>query len=101
MSDSKVHRLFERDSEEGTERALGGAIVGLPVNTAEGQLNELEITPVDVEHIKESFWTDQYVCLKLADRMVWLSPQEVLDAIELLEVALKAARENVARTILP
>ena len=96
MQDWQVHRLIEKNTEEGTERLLGGAIVKLPVATADGQLDELEITPASVEHIKESFWDSQYVCLKLADRRVWLDPEEIATVIMLLQAAFEAAKQNVA-----
>jgi len=98
MEESQVVRMFDKEPN-GNERPLGGAIVRLPVATAVGQLNELEVSPAEVEQIQEDFWGDQLVCLKLADRRVWLDEQEVTTLITLLEISLTAARQNLEKVV--
>jgi len=94
MEPWQVQRLVERD-EIGTTRPLGGAIDALKVFSAIGQLDRLDVTPVDDEHLQMEFWSGQFVRLTLADRLVWLDSEETRTLIELLQIALRAAEENV------
>ncbi|MGA3292033.1 MAG: hypothetical protein ABSC49_02685 [Candidatus Microgenomates bacterium] len=91
--------LIEKNDETHEERILGGAIDHLSVVTAEGQLDVLEITPADIDQIKEENWNNQYVCLKLADRRIWFDEEEVKTVISLLKTAIKAAKQNVTTAV--
>lgn len=82
------------------EREIGGALTELDTISVTGQLDQLEILPANIEAIKSQAWKGGFVSLKLADRMAWLTPEETIVAIEMLQNALKAATQN-AQMALP
>lgn len=96
MEPWQLHRLVENDDESGKfKRQLGGAIIALKVVSTTGPLDEIEVRPVEVDILKLDSWQGQLVYLKVADKLVWFEAEEVQVLIQLLQVALKAAEENV------
>jgi len=99
MEQWRIHKLIERDTESGSTRPLGGGITALKIFSAIGQLDQIDIIPVDAEQVQRDCWFNQYVRLQLADRLVWLDPEETRLLIELLGTALTAAEENVRNAL--
>jgi len=97
MEQWRIHRLQERTN--GSTRPLGGGITALKIFSAIGQLDQVDIIPVDTEQVQRDCWFNQYVRLQLADRLVWLDPEETRLLIEFLETALAAAEENVRKAL--
>lgn len=96
----RYHKCSDTDTPSGQKRDLGGALTELNTVSVTGQLDQLEILPADTEIIRSQFWNGKYVSIKLADRMAWLTPEETIIAIEMLQNALKAATQN-AQVALP
>ncbi len=87
MEKWRVHRLIETDDETGEKSQIGGGIVRMRIGGVNGPLDMIDVSPVSVEQMEEDAWEDQYVRFQVADRVVWLDPEEAQTLIELLTLA--------------
>lgn len=98
MFQTRVAKLFEVDDDTGEQvRILGGKMVELKIATVLGQLSEVEAIPVDQEMLEDCEWVTEPVRLRVADKAVWLSNEQIEDLIVLLRTAQKAGNENLFR----
>lgn len=94
MEEWRVHRLIETDDETGKKSQIGGGIVRMRIGAVNGPLHTIDVSPVSVEEMREEGWEDSFVRLQVADRVVWMKPEEVQTFIELLTLALDASQRN-------
>ena len=92
MEKWRVHKLMT--DETGEECQIGGGIVRMQIGAVNGSLHTIDVSPVPVERMMEETWDDQFVRLQVADRVVWMEPEEVQTLIELLGLALDASLRN-------
>ena len=94
MEKWRVRRLIETDDETGEKSQIGGGIVRMQIGAVNGSLHTIDVSPVSVEEMKEEAWEDQFVRFQVADRVVWMEPEEVQTLIELLNLAHDVSLEN-------
>lgn len=94
MEKWRVHRLIEADDETGEESQIGGGIVRMRIGAVNGSLHTIDVSPVSVEEMKEEFWEDSFVRFQVADRVVWMEPEEVQTLIDLLTLAHDVSLRN-------
>jgi len=94
MEEWRVHKLIETDDETGESSEIGGGIVRMRIGAVNGSLHTIDVSPVSVEEMKKETWEDSFVRLQVADRVVWMEPEEVQSLIELLKLARDASLRN-------
>ena len=94
MEKWRMHRLIETDDETGEKSQIGGGIVRMRIGAVNGSLDTIDVSPVSAEEMKEESWEDSFVRLQVADRVVWMEPEEVQTFIELLYLAHDASLRN-------
>jgi len=94
MEQWRVRRLIETDDETGEKSQIGGGIVRMRIGGVNGPLHAIDVSPVSVEEMKEEGWEDSFVRFQVADRVVWMEPEEVQTLIELLSLAHDVSLEN-------
>jgi len=94
MEKWRVSKLIETDDETGEKSQIGGGIVRMRIGGVNGPLDTIDVSPVSAEEMKEEAWEDQYVRFQVADRVVWMEPEEAQTLIELLTLAHDTSLEN-------
>lgn len=94
MEKWRVHRLIETDDETDQQSQIGGGIVRMRIGAVNGSLHTIDVSPVSSEEMKEELWEDSFVRLQVADRVVWMEPEEIQTLIELLKLAHDASLRN-------
>ncbi len=101
MEQWRYHQLIETDDETGEKSQIGGGIVRMRIGAINGPLHEINVSPVSVEEMKEEFWEDSFVRLQVADRVVWMEPEEVRTLIKLLKLACNGSLKNYEKAHTP
>ena len=83
----RLHRLYDVDETSGVQTQIGGAIVDMKIGGVNGSLSEISVTPITKAE-QEEFDTSSFVRMQVADRAVWMEPNEVQTLLELLSMAL-------------
>jgi len=94
MEKWRVHKLIDTNEETGEKSQIGGGIVRMQIGAVNGSLHTIDVSPVSVEEMKEESWEDQFVRFQVADRVVWMEPEEVQILIDLLRLAKDVSLEN-------
>ena len=95
----RVHRLIDRDEETGEEREIGGDIAKLPIAAVNGQLSDIQVSPVSTKDMEDEWWDSQLVRLQMADRVVFMEAEEAECLIQLLQTALQVGLENADKRV--
>lgn len=85
MEEWRIHRLYE-STESGERYQVGGAITELKIGAVNGSLSEISVTPVS-EDERDEFRSVAFMRMQVADRVVWMEPDEVETLVELLKIA--------------
>lgn len=93
MEKWRLHKLFEIGEGE-EKQQIGGAILQMKIGAVNGSLSTIDVIPLSQKEREESGST-AFVKMQVADRVVWMEPDEVEALVELLKLAHDASLKNV------